>query len=695
MKKIILALSWSALLFSCAKEQEYTDAPEHPTTPEIVKYDSDFSANIDSSAVATKAYFDAADENMLKWTVDDEILVSNGSTSMSYFIKEGGGTNAKLYFTDGTDLSGSAFYAVHPAEGAAYSEGTYTVTIPTTQAYTEGNFAPSAFPMVGCCGAVKALHFKNAGSVLAIRPVSALEGSTITSVTVTANENLVGTCAVTWDGSGDPSVTCNGSNTLTIDCGAGIAWGSTIYACVAPGTYTDLCVTVNYTNSTGSAHYTYRGECVVNRSSIKKMPIDFTYVVDYTDLGATETANCYLITNHEGGKYRFPITVKGNGVTIESHSDYSPKVDLDAVEALYVYYRNGIGECSESIFETEPFLEGDYICFETKAIDAGTPSTSDSYTATTTDAGSALIAISSNAQWQADKGKDSDMGALWSWMVWLNPVVSDHSAPYASSYTFLNMDLGSSTTAFLGQSSSTHYYYQFGRKDPFMSAVSNDLQAPFGAITNDATASLEKSVANPHIFYGFATYTVSGTQKRYDWCEGNSETIHYDWWNANQTTGEDNVEERNLDVNKTMFDPCPPGYHVMSRKAAAALLAKCSSTTTEVRASGTSVGFGNSWQVNFPGYGNRRPSIDNYGSIGSSQNGNGGHSVQRYTTQARTAGSGAAATVMYMVPDKRATTTTSGTTTTTTYSDYYCGESQVMTSFNISIATPIRCQKKQ
>ncbi|MBQ1937991.1 MAG: hypothetical protein II364_03410, partial [Bacteroidales bacterium] len=199
MKNTIYALSMLAMVLSCAKEGVADEAgvsggtsSDVPVQP-LVKYESQFSALVDSSEVSTKTFFDAADGNMLKWTSDDEILVSNGTKSMSYFITEGGGTNAKLYFTTGEDLTGDAFYAVYPASGAAYSNGTYQVTIPATQAYTEGNFAQNSFPMVGACGPVKALQFKNAGAVVAIRPVSALGASSkITSIVITANEPLVG-----------------------------------------------------------------------------------------------------------------------------------------------------------------------------------------------------------------------------------------------------------------------------------------------------------------------------------------------------------------------------------------------------------------------------------------------------------------------------------------------------------------------
>ncbi|MBQ1209707.1 MAG: hypothetical protein IIX64_04480 [Bacteroidales bacterium] len=659
MKNTIYALSMLAMVLSCAKEGVADEAgvsggtsSDVPVQP-LVKYESQFSALVDSSEVSTKTFFDAADGNMLKWTSDDEILVSNGTKSMSYFITEGGGTNAKLYFTTGEDLTGDAFYAVYPASGAAYSNGTYQVTIPATQAYTEGNFAQNSFPMVGACGPVKALQFKNAGAVVAIRPVSALGASSkITSIVITANEPLVGACSVQWNG-GMPSVTCTGGKTLTINCGEGIAWGTTVYACVAPGTYTDFKVTVNYTNSTGSAHYTMRGNYVLNRSKLKKLTIDFTDVVECQDLSVNGTANCYLITNNTGAKYRFPITVKGNGQTIPSRASMSTRVPLEDIEALYVYYQNGIGKCATTMFEVEPYLSGDYICFQTKTI---ANFTEVGNTDSSADAGNALIAVSSTSNWEPSL---SNIDALWSWHIWYCPAVNDHNVPALTGKysTVLNIDLGGRGTGYYGKSEALVFYYQFGRKDPLSPPDSDAMALPF--VSNASKSTLENAILHPQMYFG---------NKDIDWC---SETEAYDWWNANQTT----ANKSGIAIKKTMFDPCPPGYHVMSHEVLDNFVSMAKNTnTTDIRASGTSVGFGGDWNVNFPAYGDRRPSLSTFSAR-----------VHRYTTLARHSDKGGSAETAYFAAAK--STSISG--------DYAVDANITTTSFTRAIATPIRCQKQQ
>ena len=74
--------------------------------------------------------------------------------------------------------------------------------------------------------------------------------------------------------------------------------------------------------------------------------------------------------------------------------------------------------------------------------------------------------------------------------------------------------------------------------------------------------------------------------------------MYYDWWNASQTAS----AQTGLDVAKTMWDPCPAGYHVMSYTAAEALR-----NFKTKSASGTSLGIGSGYAVNFPAAGKRIP----------------------------------------------------------------------------------------
>lgn len=614
----LFLLSGLVLTLSCAKEGQETVSADgtQPAPVPVVRYDSEFSVQTDE---ATKLYFDASDGYALKWTEDDRLLLSNGAAWKSYYVKEGGDTRADLYITDGTDLSGSQFYAVFPYPGDInpYTSGDnlYHLVIPTSQSYTSGGFDRSAFPLVGACGEVKALQFKNAGAVLALKPISGLssEDSQITSITVSANESLAGACTVTWDGDAahEPSIISAASTSVTLDCGSGIDWGTTVHICIAPGTYTDFCVEVEYTHpdyTEDIAHYTWRSNLIVQRSSIKKLTVDFTDVVDYKDLTNLhpvtrtamdpQTANCYLITDHSGGKYRFPVTVKGNGVATKycDDNDYSVMTSPKDITDIYVYNRTGKGACASTIFSEEPELIGDYVCFELMSISAATLPDVSYGTATATDAGTALIAASANADWESGAG----LNALWSWMVWYCPAAMDFTLPEIDGYTWLNINLGARATGYMTDASMyLGYYYQWGRKDPF--------QAGSEALTGNyldyssSKGSLPLSVSNPNAFYG-----KDATGYR-DWAV--SSGTYYDWWNANQTE----AIQTDLAVAKTMWDPCPAGYRVMSYQAATAL----DNLSSPRSSSGTSLGFGGSggWGLNFPSAGRRTPGIVANGNV--------------------------------------------------------------------------------
>lgn len=120
--------------------------------------------------------------------------------------------------------------------------------------------------------------------------------------------------------------------------------------------------------------------------------------------------------------------------------------------------------------------------------------------------------------------KDSDDLILWSWHIWCTDAPADHR--YVNSYgTFLVQDrhLG----AIRGDrgtgdqwKESVGFEYQWGRKDPFVGGILTT--------SNDNTYKLEKTIQNPTVIY----------TKR--------------------------VPESNLWLtdSKTMYDPCPVGYHV-------------------------------------------------------------------------------------------------------------------------------------
>lgn len=510
---VLLAAFAASLSFlsSCSKAER---ADGEAVCGEAVKIDTDFSAWLPGAAPQSKTSVDFSDGGKVLWTTDDPIMVSNGTQSSTMFIKRGGDTGSSLY-TTGAVLSGDAFYAVYPATGASYEAGAYSSNIPLMQAWKDGGFADQVFPMVARAGTDRQLAFKNAASLLRILPTTTFyAGQSILSVVVSADQPLAGAITVDYPEDGVPAVNCTGSKTVTLSAPAGAPFGTSLYVVVAPGDYTGVNVTLTLSNGLKYVHEA--GDVSVERS--KYQTISFTAVDNYVDLSASGTANCYMIT--EPGSYKFKATTKGNGVS--TSCGLSPATT--GISALKSYYTDG-----EAFLSGAFSLVDDYVYFTTQG--------------GTLPAGTILLS-----------GNDASGTTLWSWHLWANPAIED--VTLSDGTTWLNMNLGAHQVAFnpLGFNG---YYYQWGRKDPFQQVlgVSNVLDAPFVSHASQTDGSLTNSIKNPHIFYG--SYNTGGANIQ-DWCTFDDDVKYYDWWNKNITAD----QQTTAAPGKTMFDPCPPGYHV-------------------------------------------------------------------------------------------------------------------------------------
>ena len=153
---------------------------------------------------------------------------------------------------------------------------------------------------------------------------------------------------------------------------------------------------------------------------------------------------------------------------------------------------------------------------------------------------------------------------LWSWHIWVNDQVEDVYCgnPHANvgDVELMNMNLGSLQTSdnlATYAEGNSGLYYQWGRKDPFPPFNGTDQTMPEGYEFNkycddvsNKEASEQTAATYPYVFY-------SGNAK--EWCV-NSPRNH---WGASPTaTNPTTVTD--YELVKTMFDPCPPGYHVMS-----------------------------------------------------------------------------------------------------------------------------------
>ncbi|MBQ7518381.1 MAG: PEGA domain-containing protein [Bacteroidales bacterium] len=232
-----------------------------------------------------------------------------------------------------------------------------------------------------------------------------------------------------------------------------------------------------------------------------------------------ESANCYIVS--KPGTYFF-YTVKGN-----SAESVGPVASAEVLwESFGTSKRPSKGDIIEEVSYTAApdGLKGDggIISFSTPA---------------TLKDGNAVIAA-----------KDVNGTILWSWHIWVcseyNPV-STAQVYFNNAGTMMDRNLGA-VSAMPGTVGSLGLFYQWGRKDPFLSkgGMSSDKRArctlnswPSPVSLTDRTGTVEFAIAHPTTF----VYCPVGPE--YDWiCSSPNNTL----WQS----------------SKTIYDPCPPGWKI-------------------------------------------------------------------------------------------------------------------------------------
>lgn len=222
------------------------------------------------------------------------------------------------------------------------------------------------------------------------------------------------------------------------------------------------------------------------------------------DLSCDGTANCYIVS--EPGDYIFPA-VKGN-------SNQSVGT-VSSVEVLWETFGTDIAPAKGDLI-SEVSFESNIIAFRTN---------------TDFRKGNAVIAA-----------KDASGKILWSWHIWLTDQPEDQIYNHDAGI-MMDRNLGA-TSATPGDIGALGLFYQWGRKDPFPGASSNSKKTlakstlepwPDPVYSSESTGTIDYTVNNPTVY-------ISSTS---DWLETVDETAKMRW-----------------NSEKTIYDPCPPGYRI-------------------------------------------------------------------------------------------------------------------------------------
>lgn len=268
------------------------------------------------------------------------------------------------------------------------------------------------------------------------------------------------------------------------------------------------------------------------------------------DLSASGTANCYLVS--EAGVYSFAADVRGNGVS--ANADAESKHFDGAIQPGEGWSADWLWASAEGLVSGVSFdAASKRIRFEASA-----------------GRGNAVLALF-----------DSEQRVVWSWHIWMTEDPSAHLIEGSSpEYLFLDRNVGATSTA-VDDVASFGLFYQWGRKDPFI--ATSQLANPDGAAIPDGEA-FQSAIEGTCVFN--ATHTTGWSTLRnddasiasgqsVDYAAAHPMTfITYGAQVASSGVGawfnDDNVQYAELwgydfmkrNNQKTMFDPCPPGYKV-------------------------------------------------------------------------------------------------------------------------------------
>lgn len=251
----------------------------------------------------------------------------------------------------------------------------------------------------------------------------------------------------------------------------------------------------------------------------------------YTDLSAGGTANCYIVPGV--GHYKFRATVKGNGAgDLAGVNKDTDAGTIAMAELVWASYGTATAPLDGELIRNIAYEDG-YVYFSSGQVYRE---------------GNAVVAV-----------KDGSGKILWSWHLWFtDDNIEGAAQTYPGGAVFMDRNLGALTNAF--HADDTYEWgllYEWGLKDPFV---------------NMWRRSQSYTTSNAHMYeslvYGqtqtgagrYGSVSVADIIKLpcagyYGYYDEVNKVADYQSWASGMT---DNL----WSSEKTIFDPCPPGWKV-------------------------------------------------------------------------------------------------------------------------------------
>lgn len=556
MKKLVyslLAFAAATMAFSCAKTIEEAPINEESTQKIVRTFTCTF------EQPDTK--LDIATNGKTKWEVGDKILIHAGTDgdereivtlAAGDIIEEGKKAvisttlDPYIHYKWGTDPPErddvSEYYAMYPADAAA-----------TGKMYYNAPFSQPNEVLMAACNVGNSFVFFQLSGVIKFQVTSGdydsvgLVGNNDEDVSYEVYQARVRDtgdgASVTYVKPADtykPLVAKKearipfaiGVNTIGIPGGANFTGGFTLYFykddAIVKYAKTETPVNVDHGKVLFLNDITAHIDTYVPPTS---HTATHPAIAGATDLGASGTANCYIIySNDEGNKdkvFKFKA-VRGNSDELLS--------GIDSAVIIWETYNNNDDVTKNSVILDVDFdkQDGD----DTYWVTLQMPSTLHS--------GNALIAV-----------KDKSGKILWSWHIWVPSTTISAIDAGIHPTAVMSRNLGALVDTQAGESmidvTSIGMFYQWGRKDPFPgpSVISEGYEG-FGKVAGTAPTydkvqlTVAESIQQPTLL-ARGGYEGSSLVDP-NWCP----TPDADLWGDSGS--------------KSKYDPCPVGYRVPKRE---------------------------------------------------------------------------------------------------------------------------------
>ena len=240
MKKLVYSLIASLCLVGCS--EDWNEIPQNSLAQQgSVK-------TLTATVGETQSRTSLGNGGAVLWSAADAIALTDGTTWAEYTLAEGAGKAfATFQATEEAVPDAETYYAYYPAEHVtAVSGNEFTVTLPATQTYTTGSFAPDALPMMAVststdfdfkhvCGLLK-LTLTNGGN----------DALSISKIIVSADQAMSGTATVTCADGDVATLTEGGGVTVTFAQPLALATGASevVYVALPVQEYTNAKISV-------------------------------------------------------------------------------------------------------------------------------------------------------------------------------------------------------------------------------------------------------------------------------------------------------------------------------------------------------------------------------------------------------------------------------------------------------------------